>query len=143
VTPVCVGVDYGRKRIGLAVSTPLGTVHPRPRLLRTTLERDLAAIRSLVEETDAGLLVVGLPHHMDGTTSEMELEARAFARALAAACGRPVFGLDERLTSEAASSALAAPRGFGKAQKERRDSAAACIVLQDYLNDQGQAERIA
>ena len=141
--PILVGLDYGRKRIGLAVSTPLGTVHPRPRLVRTTLEEDLAALRELVEETAAEGLVMGLPHHMDGSVSEMEKEVREFAQTLAKSCGKPIWGSDERLTTEAAAAALSAQSVRGRAQKERRDSAAACIVLQDYLNTEKQGERIA
>jgi len=140
---VLLGLDYGRKRIGIAVSTPLGTVHPRERLERSTLEEDLAALRALVEEAGAEAIVIGLPHHMDGTLSDMEREVRAFAVALAAACGVPVFGGDERLTTEAADSALRATKKHWRDRKARRDSAAACIVLQDYIDDRGRAERIA
>lgn len=140
---VLLGLDYGRKRIGIAISTPLGTVHPRPRLERTTLEEDLAALRALLEETGAEALVIGLPHHMDGKTSDMEREVRTFATALAAACGRPVFGSDERLTTEAADSALRQTAKHWRDRKARRDSAAACIVLQDYMDAPTRGERIA
>jgi len=141
--PVRLGVDYGRKRIGLAVSTPLGTVHPRPRLVRTTEEKDLAALAALAADCGAGEIVIGLPHHMDGTVSDMEREVRAFAVELARATGLPVYGADERLTTEAAASALRAQSVRGRAQKERKDSAAACIVLGDYLHAGRQGERIA
>jgi len=140
---VLLGLDYGRKRIGIAVSTPLATVHPRPRLERTTLEEDLAALGALRDETGAEAFVIGLPHHMDGKTSDMEREVREFAAALAAACGVPVFGGDERLTTEAADSALRQTRKHWRDRKARRDSAAACIVLQDYLDAQKRGERIA
>ena len=144
MTPgVTLGLDYGRKRIGVAVSTLLGTVHSRPRLERTTLERDLAALAGLVEETGAATIVIGLPHHMDGTTSEMEREVRRFAVALAAACGVPVYGSDERLTSEAAEQILRAREVRGRARRERRDSAAASLVLQDFLGAGNDGERIA
>jgi len=140
---VTLGLDYGRKRIGVAVSTLLGTVHPRPRLERTTMERDLATLAGLVEETGATAIVVGLPHHMDGTTSEMEREVRRFAVTLAAACGVPVYGSDERLTSEAAEQILRAREIRGRARRERRDSAAASLVLQDFLSAGHEGERIA
>ncbi len=140
---VLLGLDYGRKRIGIAVSTPLDTVHPRPRLERTTLKEDLAAIGALLEETGAEAIVIGLPHHMDGKTSDMEREVREFAVALFAATGLPVFGGDERLTTEAADSALRHTRKHWRDRKARRDSAAACIVLQDYLDAQERGERIA
>jgi putative Holliday junction resolvase len=140
---VLLGLDYGRKRIGIAVSTPLKTVHPRPRLERTTLEDDLVALAALVEETGAEAVVIGLPHHMDGKTSDMEREVREFAAVLAAACDVPVFGGDERLTTEAADSALRQTKKHWRDRKARRDSAAACIVLQDYLDGPERGERIA
>ena len=141
--PVLLGLDYGRKRIGIAVSTPLRTVHPRPRLERTTLEDDLATLAALVEETGAGAIVIGLPHHMDGKISDMEREVREFAEAVAATCDLPVFGADERLTTEAAESALRQTAKGWRERKLRRDSAAACIVLQDYLDAPARAEKIA
>ncbi len=140
---VLLGLDYGRKRIGIAVSTPLGTVHPRKRLERETLAEDLAALCALVEETGASAIVIGLPHHMDGKTSDMEREVRAFAAALGAACGLAVFGGDERLTTEAAESALRQTSKGWRDRKARRDSAAACIVLKDYIDAPTRGERIA
>lgn len=139
---VYLALDYGTKRIGVAVSTALGTVHPRPRLERRTLAEDLAALRALAEEAEAEAVVLGLPHHMDGNVSEMEQEVRAFAGKVAEALGLPVYGMDERLTTEAAESALRARDLKGRARRARRDSAAACIVLQDFLATEKE-ERIA
>ena len=143
MSPSYVGLDYGRKRIGIAVSSPLGTVHPRPRLDRTTLEADLAALTLLAGESGAAAFVIGLPHHMDGSESEMEREVRRFALKLAGASKAPVFGSDERLTTEAADTILANRNLNWKKRKLRRDSAAACLLLQDFLNGQEKAERIA
>ncbi|MHC4957418.1 MAG: Holliday junction resolvase RuvX [Planctomycetota bacterium] len=141
---VYLGLDYGRKRIGVAVSTPLGTVHPRPRVDRTTLDEDLAALKELADEAGAGGIVIGLPHHMDGAESEMEREVRKFAEKLALALGLPVHGSDERLTTEAADTILLNQgHHHWKKRKERRDSAAACLVLQDFLAAGQKAERIA
>ena len=74
---VFVGLDYGRKRIGIAVSTALGTVHPRPRLLRSTPDQDLAALKELALDAEAEAFVIGLPHNMDGTVSDMEKEVKS------------------------------------------------------------------
>ena len=137
------GLDYGTKRIGVAVATALGTVHARPRIHRTTPEADLHAIESLAREVEAHAIVVGLPHHMDGRTSPMEIEARKFAAVVAVACGLPVFGVDERLSSEAADSVLRAQELPPRERKARRDSAAACLLLQDYLDAGEQGERLA
>ena len=88
-------------------------------------------------------IVLGLPHHMDGTVSEMEREVRAFAAQLAGASGLPVLGSDERLTSEAAERILKQSHKDFRDRKARRDSAAACLVLQDFLNAGEKAEQIA
>ena len=141
--PVVVALDYGRKRIGIAVSSPLGTVHPRPRLNRRTLEQDLNALAELVLDTNATAAVLGLPHNMDGTVSAMEREVREFARKLAATCDLPVFGVDERLTSAEADARLKELDLNGRERKLRIDSAAACIVLEEYKNATGTAERLA
>jgi len=141
--PVVVALDYGRKRIGIAISSPLGTVHPRPRLDRQTLELDLKALAELVLDTNATEAVLGLPHNMDGTVSAMEREVRVFAKKLAAACDLPVFGVDERLTSAEADARLKELDLNGRERKRRIDSAAACIVLEEYKNATGTAERLA
>lgn len=133
VSGVLLALDYGRKRIGVAVSTALGTVHARPRLVRTTLDADLAALRDLVAETGAEAIVLGLPHHMDGSESEMEREVKAFAARVAERCGVPVYGSDERLTTDAAEALLKEQDLGGRKRKARRDSAAACLLLNDFL----------
>jgi putative Holliday junction resolvase len=141
--PKLLGVDYGTKRIGLAVSSPLGTVHPRPRRDRVTPEADLRFLAALAAEEDVTAIVIGLPHHMDGARSDMEIEARAFAARLAKASGLPVFGTDERLTSQEAERILAGQHKDPRQRKGRVDSAAACILLQDFLAADQEAERIA
>ena len=142
------GIDYGTKRIGLAVSSPLGTVHPRTRLDRQTLEKDLEKdlqfLADLADEEQVAGIVIGLPHHMDGKISDMERAAREFAAKLAALSGLPVFGSDERLTSQEADRILATSMRDPRARKGRIDSAAACILLQDFLSAETDTqERIA
>jgi putative transcription antitermination factor YqgF len=80
---------------------------------------------------------------MDGKTSDMEVAVREFAMVLAVASGLPVWGTDERLTTQSAESILLAQDRSIKEMKARRDSAAACILLQDFVNSGGQGERIA
>jgi len=144
VTPRYLGIDYGTKRIGLAVASPIGTVHPRPRLDRVDEAADIRALVGLVREEGVEALVIGLPHHMDGTQSEMELQARRFAKKLAEATGLSVFGTDERLTSAEADRILKVQgQRNPRARKQRVDSAAACILLQDFLNAEQTGERIA
>ncbi len=136
-------LDYGRKRIGIAISTALGTVHPRPRLERTTRPEDLRRLSDLAREIAAQAIVLGLPHNMDGTASGMEVEVREFAMVVAVECGLPVFGVDERLSTEAAEGALRAQQLGFRERKARRDSAAACLLLQDFLDAGEEGERLA
>lgn len=144
MTPRYLGIDFGTRRIGLAVASPIGTVHPRPRLDRTNEADDLRELTGLVREEGVEALVVGLPHHMDGAQSEMEVAARAFATKLAEATGLPLYGTDERLTSAEADRILKVQgQRNPRARKERVDSAAACILLQDFLNAEEKGERIA
>ncbi|MFQ5843848.1 MAG: Holliday junction resolvase RuvX [Planctomycetota bacterium] len=139
---VLLALDYGRRKIGLAVSTGLGTIHPRPRLDRRAPDDDLAALCALAAEVGARALVIGLPHHMDGSRSEIEVEVRDFARALADRSGLPVFGVDERLTTEEAEAVLRQAEADPRRRRARRDSAAACLILRDYLEGRGAPERL-
>ena len=125
-------IDYGRARHGLAVSDGLGlTGHPLPALRRSSAERDLAALRSVVEEHDVRRLVVGLPLNMDGSEGPMAVEARGFAEQLGRALGLPVLLEDERLSTDEAETLLAALRPSDR--KARRDSVAATVILRAVL----------
>jgi putative Holliday junction resolvase len=135
------GVDDGRRRIGLAVSDPTGTL-ARP--VETVAGHDdpAAAAREVVtairriEEGDEplGAIVVGLPLRLDGSPSEQTDHARRLASALARLTGRPVVLQDERLTSREAESRLALRERDWRARKKRLDAAAAAVMLQEYLD---------
>lgn len=89
----------------------------------------------LIGRLSARRVVVGIPRHMDGSEGEMAREARAFADAVADACGVPVSAWDERLTSAAAERALlesGAPRGKRR-EKGSTDVVAATLLLRSYL----------
>ena len=129
------GLDFGARRIGLAVSNPEATLaFPAGTLERAGLDRDLAALRSLIEERGVARIVVGLPLHMDGRRGVGAEAARAFARALAGATALPVELLDERWTTSQAERALReAPRARRRARKQIVDSMAATLLLRTYL----------
>jgi putative Holliday junction resolvase len=131
------GVDYGSKRIGLAVSDedgefafPAGTLTSRGR------KKDLAALRAIITERAIGSAVVGLPVHMDGRRGPEADKAIAFANALSEAAGIPVETLDERWTSQEAERML---QGISKKRRKSLreggavDEAAASIILRTYL----------
>lgn len=128
------GLDYGTRRIGLAVSDPEGSfAFPAGAIEREGLEKDLAALCELIEARDVRRVVVGLPLHLDGRAGDMAEAARAFARELEKASGLPVELLDERWTSLEAERAL---REAGRRRGRERgdvDAAAASILLRTWL----------
>ncbi|HHX39572.1 MAG TPA: Holliday junction resolvase RuvX [Armatimonadetes bacterium] len=135
-------VDYGTKRVGLALSdlleitaNPL-TVLPRKRGDREVIE----AIARIVEEEAVEEVVVGLPVNMDGSHGPAAAAAEAFAAKLAACLKVPVFTHDERLTSEEAEGILISEGVQRSRRRGRVDPIAAALILRSYL---GSPERLA
>ena len=94
------GLDYGTRRIGLAVSDEAGDfAFPAGVIERTRPDKDLAALADVVRERGIRRIVVGLPLHMDGRAGDMAEAARSFAKQVEEATGLPVEMLDERWTS--------------------------------------------
>jgi len=127
-------VDLGTRRIGLAVSDPLGiTAQGLPSLER---RRDAGAqVLEVCREWGVGSVVVGLPLNMNGTKGPAAVAAEAFAAALAARSGLPVVVWDERLSSASAEKVLI-EAGVGRDKRRKRglvDRGAATIFLQTYL----------
>jgi putative holliday junction resolvase len=125
-------VDYGRKRIGLALSDELQmTARPLATITRTNRENDLRTLREICRENGVTRIVVGQPLHMNGETSPMSDEAARFAARLEKRLGITVELLDERLTSWEAQRTLAHSRAAG--QRKAVDDVAAAVLLRDYL----------
>jgi putative Holliday junction resolvase len=130
----CLGIDYGDKRTGLSYGDELGVAVPLPALTGlppiAVLERlkDLAGARRITD------LVVGHPLNMDDTAGSKAREVEAFAARLGAALGLPVHLVDERLTSHEAEQTV--PKAHRRAVRASGiiDSRAACLILQDFLN---------
>lgn len=127
------GIDYGRKRIGLACTDPLGiTVQPLE-TLHGEPGKAIEPIAALCAEREVDRIVVGLPYNMDGTEGEMAKEVRAFAARLAARIRLPLEFTDERLTSWSAEQEL---RVFKKKVRQKKglvDAMAAVAILRDWL----------
>lgn len=131
-------VDYGERRIGLALSDPLRMIAtPLPTLQRKRGKRPpVQAILDIVQANDVDALVVGLPLTLEGTESDWTREVRAFGEKLAQRSGLSVAFVDERMTSVAAERAV---RGLGlpkheRERKDRIDAAAAVLILQAHLD---------
>ncbi len=131
-------LDYGAKRIGMAVSDADGEfAFPAGVLERRGLARDLEALAELARERGVVRLVVGLPLHLDGRKGPEAEAAQRFADAVAEATGLPVSMLDERWTSREAERALRElqPRRR-KRQRANLDAAAAALLLRTFLERQ-------
>ena len=133
------GIDVGRRRIGLAISDPTRTL-ARPLIALTVdgedgPDRVAKEIARLAEEEDGlSAIVVGMPARLDGTPSGQTLHVARFIVALKSRTSIPVFEEDERLTSREAESRLAVRVRDWRKRKARLDAAAAAIILQGYLD---------
>ena len=131
---VILGVDYGERRIGLAVSDELMiAANPLDTIARTTEQRDLAAIEKLVRQRNVERIVVGLPLNMDGSEGPMAKAVREFAGKLSG-LGIEIEFWDERLSTRAAESTLLEADFTRKKRKGLRDKVAAAWLLQGYLD---------
>ena len=128
-------LDYGKRRIGLALSDELGiTAQGLPTLVRTNKRSDMAMLSNLISSWDVTRVVVGNPLHMSGEVSPLAEEASSFADLVAAHCGVEVQLWDERLTTREASRVL---RESGLRRGKRKqvvDKLAAVLILQSYLD---------
>ncbi len=133
--PRVLALDLGKKRIGMAISDPLGiTAQGLPNLERTTKRADLAELARQVEAREVELILIGNPLHMSGVEGRQSVWVREFAGALEARAGRPVRLWDERLTTVEASRVLRAS-GISIEKRARAvDRLSAVILLQSYLD---------
>jgi len=133
--PRILALDLGKKRIGIAVSDPLGiTAQGLPNLVRTNKRADLAAIDRLAREHDARVILLGNPKNMAGSEGRQSGWVREFAGALHAHTGIEVRLWDERLTTVEASRVLRAS-GISIAKRAAAvDRLSAVILLQSYLD---------
>jgi putative Holliday junction resolvase len=128
-------LDVGRKRIGLALSDPLGiTAQGLPNLVRSNKRADLAELSRLAATHEVVLFLVGNPLHMSGDAGRQAEWVGELAEALAAHTGIPVRLWDERLTTVEASRVLR-ESGIGIEKRARAiDKLSAVILLQSYLD---------
>ena len=133
--PRILALDLGKKRIGMAISDPLGvSAQGLPNLERTTKRADLAALARQVEEREVSLILIGNPLHMSGTEGRQSAWVHEFADALATRAGCPVRLWDERLTTVEAARVLRAS-GISIEKRARAiDRLSAVILLQSYLD---------
>lgn len=126
-------VDYGRRRVGLAISDPLGII-AQP-YLTLEVKDQVALIKRLkcaIDENDVGLVLIGHPISLRGEPTKLSAEINRFAQLLAKATGITVRLWDERYTSRYADRKC---RDYGiKPGKKINDRIAASIILEEYLS---------
>jgi putative holliday junction resolvase len=132
-----IALDYGERRIGVALSDPTRTIaSPLVTLQRRAGKRPpWPEIAKLIEENEVDEAVVGLPLDLAGDESDWTAEVRRFGDDLARRTGLPVHWIDERMTSVMAERSV---RGMGlkksqREEKERIDAAAAALILEGWL----------
>jgi putative Holliday junction resolvase len=134
------GVDVGRRRIGLAISDSTGTLaRPLKTIVLASPDDGLGAIaaeaaRLSAEDDGLGRIVVGMPRRLDGRPNDETPRVAQIVAALAAQTGIDVVTEDERLSSVEAESRLARRERDWKKRKAQLDAAAAAVILQDYLD---------
>lgn len=125
-------IDYGRKRIGMALSDELGlTAQPLAVLVRKNRLADLNRLRDVCARHSVGYIIVGYPLHITGQESDMAAEATRFAARLSKNLKLQTEMVDERLTSWQARQTVA--EGKRRHTREAIDDVAAAVLLRDYL----------
>ncbi len=132
------GLDFGSKTVGVAVSDGLGLTAQGVEIIRRTsenkLRQTLARIEALVREYEAGTIVLGFPKNMNNTVGDRAEKSLEFAEMLKKRTGLPVVMWDERLTTVAANRTLMETGVRREHRKEYIDQIAAVFILQGYLD---------
>ncbi len=133
------GLDYGSKTVGVAVTDATGTVIREVEIIRRhkekALRRTCARIEEIISAEKAEAVVIGLPLNMDGSEGERAEKARTFGEMVARRTGLPVRFQDERLTTVEADGIM--DENGIRNEKDRKshvDSVAAAVILGDFLN---------
>lgn len=135
-------LDLGDRRIGVALSDPLGLMaQPLLTLTRRSWAADLEALARLARENDVGRILVGMPLGMDGSRGTRVRRTEDFMAKTARATGLPVEAWDERLTTVQAERTLLEGNASRARRREVIDQVAAVILLQSYLDARRAAER--
>ncbi|MCB4792845.1 MAG: Holliday junction resolvase RuvX [Elusimicrobia bacterium] len=137
------GIDYGTKRIGLALSDPLGiTVQPLLVISRKSLKDDIEKIKDIVLNKEVDKIILGLPMNMNDTPGILCKEIKDFANRLSQEIKIAVEFCDERLTSHEADNILINEAKLSNdKRKQIKDKIAACIILQTYLDRRNQKQK--
>ena len=131
---VVVALDVGERRIGVAVSDPLGSFSfPHSVIDRTNIRADLAKIVAIADERGAATVVVGYPLTLAGARGPAAEKMDAFITALGRTYGGAIERIDERMTTAAVTTSLVGADGSRAKRKTVVDKLAAAMILDTYL----------
>ena len=130
------GIDYGSKRIGLAVSDLLRTIASSYKILyRKDISTDLEELKKIIKEKEIGAIVMGLPLQMDGQEGEIAKEVRKFALLLEEKLNLPILLWDERLSASEVEKFLIKEVDLSRSKRAKvLDASAAAYILQGVLD---------
>ncbi len=129
------GIDFGTRRVGLAITDPEGRMaFARPSIERTTRDALFARLLAVIETEGVGAVVVGLPLTLEGEDSLTTRQVRNFAESLGRRIAIPIHLVDERFSSAAAEEELKEAGLCGKKRKQHLDSQAAVLILNTWLD---------
>jgi len=131
------GVDYGTRRVGIAISDPMAML-ATPLCVEAvrSVDEAITAVCRIARDRGVVKIVVGIPINMDGSSGAMALEAGKFVELLRTASGLPVDITDERLSTSLVERMLLQADVTRERRKEVRDKLAAQVILQGYLDAQ-------
>lgn len=131
--PRVMGLDIGEKRIGVALSDPLGIIAQGFGVIRAEEGKALEELRAIAETYDVKEIVVGLPLSLDGSIGPQTRKVMELAQRISEVTGLPVSFWDERLSSKEAEKLLISADQSRRRRKEVKDKVSAVIILQSYL----------
>ena len=136
-----IGLDFGSKTVGVAISDPLGVTAQGIEIIRRTsenkLRKTMARIEELIQEYDVGVIVLGLPKNMNNTLGDRAERSFEFKEMLERRTGIPVIMWDECLTTVEANRTLMEGKIRRENRKQYVDQLAAVLILQGYLDSEG------
>jgi putative Holliday junction resolvase len=131
-----VGIDYGRRRVGIAASDETGTfARSIGTIDRQRCPDIFEALHTIVAAQEPQHLVMGLPLNIENNETAMSAEVRVFATELSQRCNLPVVFTDEAYSSKQAQQLLGTRKKKHRRQKHRVDSIAACLIVEQFLRE--------
>lgn len=129
------GLDFGKARIGIALSDIMGFLaSPHSTLYRTTIDNDIEYLKKIIQENDVKTIVVGLPLEMSGNKGTIAKDTEEFAKLLSDETKTEIVFVDERLSSVEAEEQLKLTIKSWEKRKKLLDQVSASIILQSYLD---------